>query len=79
MQDSSQVLLTVTRALGLVGDVEVEYATSPGTALSNEDFVQQTGRVTFAAGQQSRPIIVRILKVNRELASWPRNLYQHSH
>ena len=41
--------------------VTIDYATVSGTASAGVDFVDATGQLTFAAGQQVRYIPVRIL------------------
>lgn len=63
LQDSAQVSLAVVRNLGVVGQVRVDYTTSPGTANRNEDFVEQTASLIFSAGQNSQAIVIRVLQV----------------
>jgi hypothetical protein len=43
------------------GPVTVDFATANGTATAGSDYRAQTGRLTFAAGETSKPITVPIL------------------
>lgn len=55
--------MALIRTLGLIGNVRLDYTTSPGTASLNEDFLQLTGSVIFVSGQSSQTIVVKILEV----------------
>jgi hypothetical protein len=41
-------------------DVSVDFATSDGTALAGSDYVATNGTVTFAPGETSKPVTVRL-------------------
>ena len=42
-------------------DVTVDYATSNGTATAGEDYVAQSGDLTFAAGETAKTVEVEVL------------------
>jgi uncharacterized delta-60 repeat protein/uncharacterized repeat protein (TIGR01451 family) len=55
------LIITVIRS-GFIGATgSVEYATFDGTAITNLDYLQATGRLAFAVGQTSAIFAVRIL------------------
>ena len=45
-------------------DVEVDYATSDGTATKNEDYLPVSGRLTFRPGETVKAISITILDDN---------------
>ena len=45
-------------------DVEVDYATSDGTATKNEDYLPVSGRLTFRPGETVKAISIAILDDN---------------
>ncbi|MEZ5102299.1 MAG: DUF4394 domain-containing protein [Thermoleophilia bacterium] len=53
--------VTVTRSGPATGTVRVAYATSPGTATANVDFVPTAGTLTFGPGVTSQTILVGLL------------------
>jgi len=53
----------VIRNLGVEGQVEVTYTTSPGTAYENADYEKIVGTLNFTPGQQSRALFINILEV----------------
>jgi hypothetical protein len=59
--EGNSVALTVTRTGGGAGPVTVAYGLVPGTALAGADYTNQSGVVTFAAGETSQPIVVGTL------------------
>lgn len=52
---------TVTLSEATSGPVTVTYATADGTAKAGKDYIAQTGTLTFAAGETSRVINVKVL------------------
>ncbi len=54
------VSVTVTRAGSAAGPASVEFATSPGSATSPEDYTHTTGTVDFPAGETSDTFTVPI-------------------
>jgi Calx-beta domain/Beta-propeller repeat len=60
-ESAASVALTVVRSGGTAGPVTVTYATADGTALAGVDYTTASGVLTFAAGQVSRSIVVRLL------------------
>ncbi len=53
--------ITVTRSGASFGAVTVDYATSAGSAIPDQDYVETSGTLTFAPGQTSRTFSVPIL------------------
>jgi chitinase len=51
---------TVTLSAAASGPVTVAYSTSDGTATSGSDYVAASGTLTFAAGETSRTITVKV-------------------
>lgn len=56
--------ISVVRRQGLTGQVNVEYMTSPSTALVSQDYMEQSGSLVFSSGQQTQTISIRILEVS---------------
>ena len=52
--------VTVLRQLGNVGTVNVNYATSDGSAISGGDYTSTAGTLTFAPGETSKSFSVPI-------------------
>ena len=52
---------TVTLAPAASEDVSVDYATADGTAVAGDDYTSVTGTVTFAPGETSKTVSVRVL------------------
>ena len=52
---------TVTLAPAASEDVSVDYATADGTAVAGDDYTSVTGTVTFAPGETSKTVPVRVL------------------
>lgn len=61
--DSGSKLATFTLTLSEVPTeaVTVSYGTAPGSATPNDDYIPQSGTVTFAAGQQTATVSVSVL------------------
>ena len=57
----ARLVFTVTLNRAASGTVTVTAATSDGTAVAGEDYVAKTKTVTFAAGETSRIVRVRVL------------------
>ena len=61
-EDAAQVAFTVALSPAREsGAVTVSWATSDGTAAAGTDYVAGSGRLTFAAGETERTIVVRLL------------------
>lgn len=61
-RNGGSITLTVERVDGKAGEATVDYLTLAGTAHGGEDYVVQTGTLTFANGSTtSQPITVQIL------------------
>ena len=60
-EDGGNVVLTVDRIDGTLGEVTVEYNTNSDSATGNEDYVPATGTLTFADGVTSQTITVEII------------------
>jgi hypothetical protein len=54
--------ITVTRAGGAAGMVEVDYTTQNGTALSGADYVAAKGTLVFGPGVRMRTFLIRTVK-----------------
>jgi hypothetical protein len=54
--------ITVQRVGGAQGNISVNYEVSVGTALPGQDFVGQSGTMTFLAGESGKVIRVQIIK-----------------
>jgi hypothetical protein len=54
IKENSTITVTVLRSGGSVGSVNVNYATSNGSATSGSDYNTVTGTLTFAAGETSK-------------------------
>jgi hypothetical protein len=59
-ESGTSVTVTVTRSLGTVGTVTVEYAATSGTATAGEDFTAVSGTFTFAPGETSKTFTITI-------------------
>ncbi len=53
--------VTVSRTAGDQGQVTIDYATADGTAVAGEDYVAQTGTLTFGPGVTSQDIVIDLL------------------
>lgn len=60
-ENGGSVVLTVERTTGSAGVVSVEYSTQSGTATGTEDYVPDTGTLTFADGESFRTITLSIV------------------
>ncbi len=60
-ETSGTVEVTIVRTNGSAGVLTVDYATVNGTALGTNDFVTQTGTLTFVEGQTNQTIALTIL------------------
>ncbi len=59
--ESRTATITVKRTGGSQGEVQVQYATSNGTALNGEDYTHTAGTLTFASGVTSQTFEISIL------------------
>ena len=57
---TTNLAFTVKLSAAASGPVTVAYATSNGTARAGQDYVAQTGALTFAAGETSKVVNVRV-------------------
>ncbi|MDB6057142.1 MAG: Calx-beta domain protein, partial [Verrucomicrobiales bacterium] len=57
---NTTVTVTVVRTNGTTGNVSLNFATAPGTALNGLDYVNTNGVLTFGAGVNSRSFQVQI-------------------
>lgn len=57
---TGQVTLTVERSGDSVGEVSVAYATEDLTAKAGEDYSEDSGVLTFAAGETTKEITVML-------------------
>ena len=53
--------ITIVRTNGATGAVSVQYATAPGTATANVDYLPRSGTLLFASGQTSRTFTIPII------------------
>lgn len=53
--------ITVTRTSGKTGAISVRYALRNGTAIAGQDFVNQTGTLSFLEGETTKTFLVQIL------------------
>ena len=52
---------TVSLSRDAIGDVSVDYATGGGTATAGEDYTEQSGTLTFTAGERTKTVTVPLL------------------
>jgi chitinase len=57
---TSDLVFAVTLSAATSGPVTVNYATGNGTAKAGQDYTAQTGTLTFAAGETSKVVIVKV-------------------
>jgi hypothetical protein len=67
------MVFTIARSGDLSGASSVNYATANGTAVAGSDYTAATGTVTFAAGQATATVTVRI--TNDTLVESPETLF----
>ena len=60
-EEGATLAFAVTLDRARVVDVTVDYATSNGTATAGEDYVAQSGDLTFAAGETAKTVEVEVL------------------
>jgi VCBS repeat-containing protein len=53
--------VTVSLSHAVVAPVTVKYATANGVARSGSDYIAASGTLTFAAGETSKPVVVKII------------------
>jgi hypothetical protein len=58
---TTAAVFTVTRSGSLIGDVTVDFNTSPGTASGGIDYFNASGTLTIPAGQASATITVNVV------------------
>lgn len=59
-EGAGNATITVTRSAGASGSVQVDYATSNGSATAGQDYATASGTLTFAEGDDSEAFIVPI-------------------
>jgi chitinase len=57
---TKQMVFTVSLSQAATGPVTVNYATANGTATAGQDYVAQSGAITFAAGETQKTISVTV-------------------
>ena len=60
-EEGATLAFAVTLDRAREADVTVDYATSNGTATAGEDYVAQSGDLTFAAGETAKTVEVEVL------------------
>jgi len=60
-EDAGSITVTVSRTGGSAGDVEVDYATSDGSATAGADYASTTGTLTLLDGETSQTFSVALL------------------
>ena len=60
-EEGATLDFAVTRDRERQSDVTVDYATSNGTATAGEDYVAQSGALTFAAGETAKTVEIEVL------------------
>lgn len=61
LESATNVVLTVTRAVGADGPVSVHFATADGTATAGQDYTATSGDLNFADGETTKTITVPLL------------------
>lgn len=65
-KNAKTVTFTVTLSKKSTSTVTVKYSTSNGSAEAGDDYVAKSGTVTFAPGQTSKTITIKILPETKE-------------
>src|SRR5690606_37907935 len=60
-EGSGIVVLTVRRTAGTTGVISVDYATSGSTATPRVDYIEATGRVSFADGETLKSFVIEVI------------------
>ena len=60
-EDSGTAVLTVTLDQPLLSDITVDFSTADQTAIASEDYLSQSGSITFQAGEQSKTITISLI------------------
>ena len=60
-ETADSVVVTVDRIEGTIGEVTMEYSTVSGTAIGGEDYISDTGTLTFADGVDSQTITILLI------------------
>ena len=61
MENGGEILFEVNLARASTRQITVDYRTEDDTATASEDYVAESGRLTFAAGETRRTISIRVL------------------
>jgi hypothetical protein len=61
IEDVGTITLTVQRTGGTVGNLNVDYSTTDGTAIAGQDYTAASGTLNFTAGETSKTIQIPIL------------------
>ena len=61
VENAGEILFEVNLKRSSTRQITVDYRTEDGTATAPEDYVAQSGRLTFAAGETRRTISIRML------------------
>nr|XP_006812422.1 PREDICTED: G protein coupled receptor 98-like protein isoform X1 [Saccoglossus kowalevskii] len=61
-EDDRQILLQIVRNAGLIGQVQLSYTTSPGTAITGQDFSPSSRTVIFSDGVDIQNVDIIILQ-----------------
>lgn len=59
-ESTPSLTVSVLRTGGSQGEVTVDYAVTGGTATVDSDFLQASGKLTFASGDTSKTIVVKL-------------------
>ena len=60
-ESAGNATVTITRTGGMAGGVTVDFATADGSAQAGSDYTARSGRLTFNAGETSKPVTIAIL------------------
>jgi len=73
-ENGGSVTITVTRTLGTLAGVSVNYATSDGTAHANVNYVPASGTLNFGAGDTSKSFMISVIDDHKFVGNQTVNL-----